>query len=99
MPDDSPDPWADLADDIRRTARAAETAEVWQARATQAEARVAELEREIKALTDDRGKLMGVLAAQTGETMRLRGACEAAAAMLIADMPRSALHLLEAAHA
>jgi hypothetical protein len=38
------DPWADRADDIRRTARAAETAEVWQARAAQAEARVAELE-------------------------------------------------------
>jgi hypothetical protein len=38
-----PDPWTDLADDIRRD-RAAEAVEVWQARAAKAEARVAELE-------------------------------------------------------
>jgi hypothetical protein len=85
MPD--ADPWADLADDIRR-GRAAETTEVWQARAAKAET-------EAEAEHRDRGALMRVLAAQTGETARLRGACEAAAAMLREDRPKAALALLE----
>jgi hypothetical protein len=64
------DPWADRADDIRRSGHL-ELVEVWQARATKAEARVAAL-----------------------ETAIVR-----AASFLRDDMPRTALNILESAHA
>jgi hypothetical protein len=60
--DHLPDAWQDLADDIRR-ARTTETVEVWQARATQAEVRVAKLEAVIAVaiamLSDDRLRSAG----------------------------------------
>jgi hypothetical protein len=62
-----------------------------------ADKRVAELGAEVKALDEDRGDLMRVLAAQTGETMRLRGVCEQAIATLREDRPQAALALIEEA--